>query len=476
MVGSEAHGSYAVIPWAFLWWVWLIWFLNLMQKTSERLSALPYLQSRFRQLSFRFFVLQSCIMAPYLFFTLAASVLWTGAYFLVATVNYNGFATDLLFEVYMILVAYIYLPVHKGNDKIGGSRWLYHLIYGIGRHDSEIQDRLHEYRVEEDDQMGKGEKQLDVFCLQTALISANFSWQAYMTSPISVDGAQGLQIPDDFELCKIVYKPDVDSRALICKELFSSAGGVRRFVVAFRGSNSLTNALTDLDMRRVRVPRERYTPHRNLSEILSRAFKGLRKSILHPVHAPLDVIEVSANAILDFLDGIKVHAGFWQAYESFAETLQEELMAAISGEERVHILITGHSLGGAFSQLLAMDLRLTLPADTEVSMYSFGAPRVGNRSWAKLYDALVPCSFRAVLRNDMISAMPSPPFYVHGGREVIIDPKGNIKCDPSFVEKVFRPSRNSLVDHKLGNYINALHRCIEAHDAIMEETEDTLSV
>ena len=49
-------------------------------------------------------------------------------------------------------------------------------------------------------------------------------------------------------------------------------------------------------------------------------------------------------------------------------------------------------------------------------LYSFGAPRVGNRALARLHTAMVPRSFRAVFRNDLVSAMPGPPFFSHGGQ------------------------------------------------------------
>ena len=52
----------------------------------------------------------------------------------------------------------------------------------------------------------------------------------------------------------------------------------------------------------------------------------------------------------------------------------------------------GHSLGGALANLAAFDIQRHCPClkPMDVSCYTFGAPRVGNHAWAKLYDATVP--------------------------------------------------------------------------------------
>lgn len=225
----------------------------------------------------------------------------------------------------------------------------------------------------------------------------------------------------------------------------------------------MTNALLDMDIRRIRVPSSRLQPshHQDQRTILV-ALKGLTDTLLHPVES----LERGAGKLLEVFQGVRVHAGFWQAYDCISEALLETLTdpTLLSPGQPLEFLLTGHSLGGNLSQLLAIELRLRLGPAAPISVYTFGQPRTGNRSWASLYQALIPASFRAVLRNDIVSTMPGPPFYVHGGQEVIMDLGGNVHCNPSFVEKVFRPPRNSVGDHSLDRYLFAVQTALQCRD------------
>ena len=58
---------------------------------------------------------------------------------------------------------------------------------------------------------------------------------------------------------------------------------------------------------------------------------------------------------------------------------------------QILLLGAGHSLGGALATLAAFDIQRCCPClkAMDISCYTFGAPRVGNHAWAKLYDATV---------------------------------------------------------------------------------------
>ncbi|BBG92611.1 triglyceride lipase [Prunus dulcis] len=54
-----------------------------------------------------------------------------------------------------------------------------------------------------------------------------------------------------------------------------------------------------------------------------------------------------------------------------------------------HVYVTGHSLGGALSTLLALELsssQLAKRGVISVTMYNFGSPRVGNKKFAEVYN------------------------------------------------------------------------------------------
>ncbi len=79
--------------------------------------------------------------------------------------------------------------------------------------------------------------------------------------------------------------------------------------------------------------------------------------------------------------------------------------------------VTGYSLGGAIAHLAAIELTLSHPQLREkMQVYSFGAPRLGDRAFAKFYDALLPRTYRIVNLADRIPMIPSKLAYQHVGQ------------------------------------------------------------
>ena len=70
----------------------------------------------------------------------------------------------------------------------------------------------------------------------------------------------------------------------------------------------------------------------------------------------------------------------------------------------VRVLLTGHSLGGAVACLAAHDL-VTQCGLTSCSVYTFGAPRPGNRAFRKEYNSLVPATW-AIINDAVWAACP----------------------------------------------------------------------
>jgi hypothetical protein len=93
-----------------------------------------------------------------------------------------------------------------------------------------------------------------------------------------------------------------------------------------------------------------------------------------------------------------------------------------------------------------------------VTMYSFGAPRVGNFGFKQLYDKNVPHSFRVVVDGDLVAGLP-PSGYDHIGTEILIDSlgAGSVIIDPSFVERWLRTHlKSSVTVHSLLYYRKGL--------------------
>jgi hypothetical protein len=93
----------------------------------------------------------------------------------------------------------------------------------------------------------------------------------------------------------------------------------------------------------------------------------------------------------------------------------------------------------------------------DVTLVTFGAPRVGNAAWAAIANRRVQRAFRIVGDGDLVTNIPGFFFYRHSGTEVWVDQAGNTIVAPTFVEKQFRASaRTSVVAHRMSAYRRAL--------------------
>jgi len=146
-----------------------------------------------------------------------------------------------------------------------------------------------------------------------------------------------------------------------------------------------------------------------------------------------------------FLETLRVHDGFYRVYMKYRNALMQWILTP-----HTKIYLTGHSLGGAMANLMALDLVERANAQN-VYAATFGAPRVGNENFAHHFgehkDTLD--IVRYANKADIITSLPlnvMPNFddragdlylYVHAGREV------------SFVEN-FDTWKNN---HKMEYYI-----------------------
>jgi Lipase (class 3) len=101
----------------------------------------------------------------------------------------------------------------------------------------------------------------------------------------------------------------------------------------------------------------------------------------------------------------------------------------------------------------------------DVVCYTFGAPRVGNAQFARLYNSRCPWTFRVVFDGDFITSLPPKivasgcrlAFYKHLGNEAWVDGAGNCIIDPSALERSFRvKAKTSFRAHRMASYRRAL--------------------
>lgn len=88
---------------------------------------------------------------------------------------------------------------------------------------------------------------------------------------------------------------------------------------------------------------------------------------------------MSREDVPQWCEGCEVHEGFWKAYNEQPQVL--ETVERLAGEYKNYtITAVGHSLGGALATLAAVELRVK---GHTVDLYSYGAPRVGNREFSE---------------------------------------------------------------------------------------------
>ena len=85
-------------------------------------------------------------------------------------------------------------------------------------------------------------------------------------------------------------------------------------------------------------------------------------------------------------------------------------------------MVTGHSLGGALASLFSLYLK-EKTKDSDITLITFGQPRVGDSTYAHVHDSMIPPhrKLRFVYRYDIMPHFPSAharPEYRHHSREV----------------------------------------------------------
>ncbi|NJN32836.1 MAG: lipase family protein [Synechococcales cyanobacterium RM1_1_8] len=133
--------------------------------------------------------------------------------------------------------------------------------------------------------------------------------------------------------------------------------------------------------------------------------------------------------------GGKVHEGFMRMFHGVWRELQLEIRAlktAASQQNRsLPLWMTGHSLGAALATLATAYLR---EKDQPVQgLYSFGSPRVGDRTFARHFDSdFGDKTFRIVNKNDIVTRLPPRALsYSHVGQLYFFDGSGQLQTDSS---------------------------------------------
>lgn len=159
-----------------------------------------------------------------------------------------------------------------------------------------------------------------------------------------------------------------------------------------------------------------------------------------------------------------VHTGFRKAGRKLLPLITDYILARPNRE----VYITGHSLGGAMGLYIAQELEWKTAC--EVTLFTYGSPRLGNRDYVK---AAVFPHHRFVNSSDIVPHIP--PFilgYRHHGTMHYISRSGKI-CKPTSLRRVsdfvmskydawktFKPI-GGIADHSMSAYVEKLSKISE---------------
>ena len=219
----------------------------------------------------------------------------------------------------------------------------------------------------------------------------------------------------NLELCE--FFDTADTQAFLAR----TAAEDGTMILAFRGTSSLKDWMTDVDINLVNGP------------------------------------------------GGKVHDGFLCALNSIWRRLAK-LMDATRGHRK--LWITGHSLGGALATLATAKFRLEL-AQPVSGLYTFGSPRVGNEEFARNFDAdFYYQYYRMVNNNDVVPRIPFRLMsYRHVGIFKYFDITGKVNDKITWaditldrlqgrIEDFLDPNTDGIKDHAITRYVANLIKLI----------------
>lgn len=143
----------------------------------------------------------------------------------------------------------------------------------------------------------------------------------------------------------------------------------------------------------------------------------------------------------------KVHEGFQDAL--FPVMLQLGYVLRHLGAGGKQVWVTGHSLGGALASIFTAMLLEELhslgtthalgDAHRLAGLYTFGAPRVGNRGFDKQFDARAKAqgvrAYRVVNDGDAVPHVPPEPWFSHAGTRVLLKDGVVLRGDGAATER-----------------------------------------
>lgn len=281
-----------------------------------------------------------------------------------------------------------------------------------------------------------------------------------------------------FDIHETLAMSGMDTHALLVDDqhdaVLLAGWGASQLVLSCRGTNTTKNVMADARAWPVR----HYNPAVRRQ---GRLFDHYAR--LHQVHGALCVCVFLA----DIADHVQGFVDAWTSVrEATLSLVMERMAVARKTNTTLTITCTGHSLGGAMATLAAWDIATLLsgfPATAyTMRCYTFGAPRVGDHTFAALYKRLVPNTWDVANDQDVVPKMTKwMRVYKRTGHRVFVrkvllrrgpavrsrrklEILGDIIVRPTWIELnvVQKTFANSIGDHRCSAYVAAFAAVIAA--------------
>ncbi|ORX35264.1 Alpha/Beta hydrolase protein [Kockovaella imperatae] len=149
------------------------------------------------------------------------------------------------------------------------------------------------------------------------------------------------------------------------------------------------------------------------------SISGTNTSSIESIGIDIDfpLVEVDETFFPDST-GVELHQGFYGAFKR----IQGGILAGVVAQARQgDILVVGHSLGAALTQITATYLQKQFPARV-VTAKSFAPPRSGNKAWADYVDVTLGSNTGHMINyaDDVPHLPPRPWHFQHASGEIWI--------------------------------------------------------
>jgi len=132
----------------------------------------------------------------------------------------------------------------------------------------------------------------------------------------------------------------------------------------------------------------------------------------------------------------KLHIGF----NHYVDKIYTEILSRgmVAKHRNKMVWVTGHSLGAAMATIITYRFATTDNVPTPMGLFTYGSPRVGDRTFINYFNSLPVEHHRWVNDGDIVTKIPFAPFFYHCGVMHHIDTDGATTLD---YERTFNPFR-----------------------------------